>query len=149
RYREKPAPLRTQVLLLRSFDTTKYATDIAADAIVRLARHRSFGEFSFTLCGRGRLFPEIAARLGRYPNVTLLESYFPQRELPALHARHGVMLCPTRQDTHGVSMCEAMSSGLVPIATRVSAIPEFVSDGVNGRLADGSRGIVRALLELQ
>ena len=29
-------------------------------------------------------------------------------------------------DSQGCSMCEAMSSGLVPITTNITAIPEFV-----------------------
>ena len=45
-------------------------------------------------------------------------------------------------------MCEAMSSGLVPVTSRSSAIPEFVADGVTGFLTSGSREIVGAFRRL-
>ena len=38
------------------------------------------------------------------------------------------MLIPTRQDAQGVSMCEAMSSGLVPVTSNNTAIPEYVNE---------------------
>jgi glycosyltransferase involved in cell wall biosynthesis len=76
------------------------------------------------------------------------EQYVAQAEIPALHAEHGVMLCPTRQDSQGVTMCEAMSSGLVPLATRNAAIPEFVTDGIGGLLSASSREIADQLLRL-
>ena len=48
--------------------------------------------------------------------------------------QNGVFLCPTRQDAQGVSMCEAMSSGLVPVTSNNTAIPEFVEDKHSGFL---------------
>lgn len=38
------------------------------------------------------------------------------------------MLIPTRQDAQGVSMCEAMMSGLVPVTSNNTAIPEYVPE---------------------
>jgi len=64
-----------------------------------------------------------------------------------LHDRHGVFLCPTRQDAQGVSMCEAMASGLVPITSDNTAIPEFVSDE-EGYLTRGADEIAMAIRTL-
>jgi glycosyltransferase involved in cell wall biosynthesis len=147
-YVEKTPDMRTRVMLLRSFESRKYATDIATDAIARLSGHQAFRAFEFNLIGQGRLFQRAAARLQRFPNVHLHERFSPQSEIPALHAQHGVMLCPTRQDSQGVSMCEAMSSGLVPLASDNTAIPEFVTDGVSGLLSKSSRQIAEQLLRL-
>lgn len=149
RYVEKTPDMRTRVLLLRSFDSRKYATDIAVDAIVHLSSHPAFASFQFSLYGRGRLFAPAAARLRPFANVRMHERYVAQADIPALHAEHGVMLCPTRQDSQGVTMCEAMSSGLVPLATRNAAIPEFVTDGVGGLLSASSREIAAQLLQLR
>jgi len=148
RYVPKVLEMRTRVLLVRSFDSRKYATDVAADAIVRLAAHPAFESFRFRIYGSGGLFSEFAARVQRYPNVTLHEGFVPQRDLPAIHAEHGVFLCPSRQDAQGVSMCESMASGLVPVTSRNTAIPEFVEDGKTGFLTRSSAEIARRLLEL-
>jgi len=147
-YREKNPSLRTRILMIRSFNSKKYATDIATDSILHLSRHRAFNQFEFSIYGRGHLFAETAAKLHRFKNVHMYETFLPQRSIPALHAQHGVMLCPTRQDTHGVSMCEAMSSGLVPLTSRNTAIPEYVTDGVSGILTRSAKQLAQAMLQL-
>ena len=45
-------------------------------------------------------------------------------------------------------MCEAMSSGLVPIASLNTAIPEFVADGETGFLCDGPDEIASAIVQV-
>lgn len=147
-YLPKGASLRTRVLLIRSFDSRKYANDIAIDAIIRMSRLPEFEAFTFSIYGRGKLLEDLVRPLGNLRNVTVTEGYLTQSQIRELHASHGVLLCPTRQDAQGVTMCEAMSSGLVPISSWSTAIPEFVTDGETGFLTNGSRGIVEALLRL-
>lgn len=147
-YAAKDPAQRTRVLLIRSFDSRKYANDVAIDAILRLAAHPEFSRFQFTLCGRGRYFGALTAPLRQFPNVTLHERFLTHQEIRSLHAAHGVFLCPTRQDAQGVSMCEAMSSGLVPVTSRNTAIPEFVQDHVSGFVCRGPQEIAEALLTL-
>src|SRR5699024_4539378 len=50
-------------------------------------------------------------------------------------SEHGVFLGPSRHDSQGVSLGEAMSSGLVPISNAIGGIPEFVGHGQTGMLA--------------
>lgn len=147
-YVEKDSRLRTRVLLIRPFNSRKYANDIAIAAIRQLSTFPEFDEFHFSIHGRGRLFARLTAPIRNFRNVTLCEGFRTHAEIRDLHAANGVFLCPTRQDSQGVSMCEAMSSGLVPVASRSSAIPEFVTDGTTGFLATGSGGIVAALRRL-
>jgi len=45
-------------------------------------------------------------------------------------------------------MCEAMCSGLVPVTSHSTAIPEFVTDGVSGFLTHRPSEIAAALLTL-
>jgi glycosyltransferase involved in cell wall biosynthesis len=67
--------------------------------------------------------------------VNITKGFLDQSDIAVLHKEHGVFLSPTRFDSQGVSMCEAMSSGLVPVTTNVAAIPEFVDHGKTGLLA--------------
>lgn len=147
-YREKDASLRNRVLLIRPFNSRKYANDVAIAAIRRLSNFPEFDNFYFSIYGSGKLFEPLTRSIKHFKNVTVCEGFLTHAEIRDLHTSHGVFLCPTRQDSQGVSMCEAMASGLVPIASRSSAIPEFVTDGVTGFLTDGSDGIVRALRRL-
>ena len=133
-YRRKDPSLRTKVLAIRPYASRKYANDLTVAAIRLLASHPYFGDFNFTLYGDGPLWERTTAPLAGLRNVTLHRTFLEQSAIPDIHAAHGVYLSPTRFDSQGVSMCEAMSSGLVPIATAVSAIPEFVEDGRTGLL---------------
>ena len=66
-----------------------------------------------------------------------------------MHKNHGVLLIPTRTDTHGVSREEAMSSGLVPVTTAAGAVPEFLTAD-EGYLAEpeDARGLADAIRDL-
>lgn len=148
RYRQKEKKDRLKILLLRSFASRKYANDISVEAILRLSTRPFFRELEFSVIGQGSLFESLTGPLRQFSNVFLQPTGVLQRKIPELHKDHGIFLCPTRQDTHGVSMCEAMSSGLVPIASKNSAIPEFVTDQETGFLTRGSSGVAAAIERL-
>lgn len=149
-FRDKPAELRTRILSIRPYASQKYANDQTVRAIELLQRDECFPRLQFSLYGAGPLWESTTAPLRGLPNVTLTKGFLRQRDIAALHAEHGVFLAPTRFDSQGVSMCEAMSSGLVPVSTRISAIPEFVEDGVSGLLAEpeSPEGLARHIGEL-
>ena len=77
-----------------------------------------------------------------------MERFLTRDSIRELHAQHGLFLCPTRQDAQGVSMCEAMSSGLVPITSHNTAIPEFVAHGVNGFLCRAPGELAQAIADM-
>jgi glycosyltransferase involved in cell wall biosynthesis len=147
-YRPKSPEQRFKVLLVRSFNSRKYANDIAVDSIVRLSRHPEFENFQFTIRGRGKFFRRLTGRLAGFGNVSVSEGFLTHQQIRDLHSTHGLFLCPTRQDAQGVSMCEAMSSGLVPLTSDSSAIPEFVTDRKSGFLGKGAADLVVAMRTL-
>ena len=134
RYRAKDAALARRILLIRSFEAANYAADIAVDAILELLATPLGASLRFTVCGFGRHFSTLTAPLKAYDNVVVREAYLPREEIRALHERHGIFLAPSRHDTQGVTMCEAMASGLVPVTHGVGGIPEYV-DATCGELA--------------
>jgi glycosyltransferase involved in cell wall biosynthesis len=56
---------------------------------------------------------------------------------------------PSRVESYGLSMAEAMGAGLPFIATRVGALPEFIEEGVTGTLVPLGNipALYRAILE--
>jgi glycosyltransferase involved in cell wall biosynthesis len=133
-FQQKNTEHRKKILMIRSFNSRKYANDIAIDAIQILSRKEYFNSLEFSIYGRGKYFAQLTEPLKKFSNVKLYETFLPNIEIAAVHRAHGIFLCPTRQDAQGVSMCEAMSSGLVPVTSPCTAIPEFVDDGVTGLL---------------
>lgn len=128
--KKKASEMSKQILLIRSFHQRNYAGDIAVAALLKMFEERpeQFSNLTVTVCGFGRLFEQEVEGLKVLPNVSLRQGYLSAGEMKALFESHGIFLAPTRFDTQGVTMCEAMSSGLVPVVNKLGGIPEFADD---------------------
>lgn len=135
-YRPKELSKRLKILSIRPFASRKYANDQSVKAIQLLYNKPFFKHLEFHIYGDGILFDETLAPISKYDNVHIHRGFLQQHEISNLHKEFGVFLCPTRLDSQGVSMCEAMSSGLVPISSNVTAIPEYVIHKETGLLAE-------------
>lgn len=148
-YATKPEEQRKRILKILPFSSRKYTDGIAINGIIELSKHPEFSEFEFQIYGYGRLFNQLTRRLHTFQNVKINKTFIENRLIPDIQKDYGVFLCPTRQETHGVSMCETMSNGVVPITCNNTAIPEFVSDHKSGLFANNPIEIAKAVLELQ
>jgi len=139
---------RANILILRSFSSRKYANDLSVKAIEILSKRPIFNYLNFKIIGKGQLFDKTLAPINNYKNITIQKGAVQQVSIPEVHRQYGIFLCPTRQDAQGVSMCEAMSSGLVPITSNNTAIPEFVTDKQSGFLTNSPKEIADAIERL-
>lgn len=130
----RTAEHRKKILLLRSFKAINYGNDMAMEVILLLSKKDFFHELEFSIYGEGYLFNSLTSRVKHLPNVTINNFFVENAHIPEIHAGYGIFLCPSRLDSQGVSMCEAMSSGLVPVTTPIGGIPEFVTHEVSGFL---------------
>lgn len=133
-YRPKDPALRNKILAIRPYASHKYANDLSVRAIALLSKRPFFDELEFTMYGDGPLRERTIAPVQDLGNVHFHQRFLKQSDIPGIHADHGVFLVPTRFDSQGVSMCEAMSSGLVPVSTDIAAIGEYITDGGTGLL---------------
>lgn len=62
--------------------------------------------------------------------------FIPRDKIYDVFSKHDVLLLPTLDDSFGYTVIEAMMMGLVPIASKVRAIPEMISHQENGLLLD-------------
>ncbi len=147
-YKPKNIEDRKRILMIRSFASKKYANDVAIEAILLLSTMPFFKELSFSIYGRGKYFKSLTEPLCDFQNVELHETFLDNSDIPGIHKRYGVFLCPTRQDAQGVSMCEAMSSGLVPVTSYSTAIPEFVDHMQSGILTNDAKELALAIEQL-
>ena len=134
-YKQKQPHHRKKVLLVRPFTRYNYGADLAIVAIERAAKQEFFKELSIHIQGFGAGFKRSVSSLSKLPNVSIGTGVLTQPQLADLFEAYGVFLNPSRHDTQGVTMCEAMSAGLVPITHAIGGIPEFV-DASCGFLCD-------------
>lgn len=148
-YEKKPAEQRFKIMSVKSFSTLTYANDITQQAIELLSKEKEFAQMTFDLYGDGERFETDTGRLKKFPNVHLHRGFLTQSQIASLHKTHGIYIATTRMDTQGVSRDEAMSSGLVPVANAVAAIPEFVDEEC-GILApaEDAKAVAEGILKL-
>ncbi|WP_167738181.1 glycosyltransferase [Leisingera sp. NJS201] len=128
RYCPKASEDRFRLLSIRPYAGRKYANDLTTAAITALSQRPGFEAYEITIAGDGPDFDEETKALRRFPNVILHQGFLSHAEIADLHRKHGIFITPTRWDSQGVSRDEAMASGLVPISTRCSAVPEFMDE---------------------
>ncbi|MBB1482824.1 glycosyltransferase family 4 protein [Tessaracoccus sp. MC1865] len=116
------------LLLMRSFASANYGNDIAIESLRILSPEKWFNSLNITIRGFGALFHRTVEPLRPFSNVTIEEKYSSPIEMAVKHYDHGVFLCPTRYDTQGVMLGEAMASGMVTVTHPVAAIPEFTDE---------------------
>jgi glycosyltransferase involved in cell wall biosynthesis len=69
-------------------------------------------------------------------------------ELAQAYASSDIFIMPSRSETLGLVILEAMSSGLPVVAARAGGIPEMIQHGVNGFLFDEEAEAIAAIEQL-
>ncbi|HBH76353.1 MAG TPA: hypothetical protein DDY35_07835 [Acidimicrobiaceae bacterium] len=148
-YRRRTTADRMKISVIRSFDKRNYGTDLATLAILELRKKPWFDELAIRVIGDGRHFEEDTEPLRGLTNVSLEQGFLGPGDLGAVLSQSGVALLPTRWDSQGMMMGEAMAAGVVPVTNAVAAIPEFV-DADCAMLADTEdyRGLAAGIAEL-
>lgn len=134
---------RFKMLSIRPFDNKKYANDLTIKTLSLVSKG------SLDLYGKGKnkvkwesLVKELKA------NVNIIEGFIDHEKIPELHKKYGLYVSPSRADAQGVSMCEAMCSGLPVITSNVGGIPEFVKEGM-GFVCDSVEEMAGKIIFLQ
>ena len=86
--------------------------------------------------GKGReeqSLKTLARKLGVYNNV-IFTGYIPERDLPKYFAMSDVFIFSSPNETFGIVVAQAMSSGKPIVAVNSTSIPEVVDNNVNGIL---------------
>ena len=75
---------------------------------------------------------EICTQLG----ISLIEFKLPYNELVKVYSKHHILLQPSSDDSFGLTVLEALKSGLPIIASNMYAFKEMVEDEKNGFLVE-------------
>lgn len=101
-----------------------------------LAGIRGYTDFQFLIAGNGgqkKILKSLAQNLGISHKV-IFTGQLSEGDLIGLYKASDIYLSGSEVELQGLSIMEAMASGLPVIAARAMAIPELVLDGTNGLL---------------
>jgi glycosyltransferase involved in cell wall biosynthesis len=93
-------------------------------------------EIKLTLVGEGNRLEDYklkVRKLGLIPKV-VMPGWQSIKEIQKLAAQAQIAVLPSRIESFGISVAEALGTGVPVIATNAGALPEIVEDGVTGTL---------------
>lgn len=93
----------------------------------------SHPDWHFMLCGDGRDEQRFRDEIGTLSNVELVGWV---DNVGDFLASFDLFVYPSLHEALGSSLLDAMQLGLPVVASKVGGIPDFVEDGVNGRLVE-------------
>lgn len=113
-----------------------------------LNRHRAM----LNIIGTGPRLPQyqrLAEQLGVAQQVRFL-GFVEHQDMPNHYQQADLFVLPSRRESFGLVLAEAMACGLPVVATNVGAIPEVVQDGVTGVLVppDDAQALADAMVSL-
>ena len=122
------------------------------DVLIRAWHQLLLQDFDLVIGGSGadtELLQELIRELKLEDSVHLIGRL--DRTGVVSHLQHATcFVLPSRHEPFGIVVLEAMAARAPVIATAVGGVPEFVTDGVNGRLVSGDdvNAMAKALQEL-
>lgn len=134
-----------RLLSIRQMTSPKYAIDVSIEMMKYLPG------YVLDLYGKGPMlnsYKEMAKNLNVEKRINFIEQLIPNSKMPSVMAKYKYFICPTRMDAQGVSMCEAMSVGCVPVTNNNTAIPEFVQHEFNGICVDSAKEMADSIKNL-
>jgi glycosyltransferase involved in cell wall biosynthesis len=106
------------------------------DVLLRALALLHRADLQVAITGRGAEWDSmrrLAAVLGLEGNARFT-GYVPDEDLPGLMDSADVFVMPSEAELLSIATLEAMASGLPILAARAKALPELVSEGINGFL---------------
>ena len=113
----------------------KYAIDLAISTMKNIRED----SIKLTIYGKGKDYKKITNLIHRYKllsKITIVNQFLNHSSIPKIHKKFGIYYAVTKTDSQGVSMCEAMASGLPVISFKVGGIPEFITPKRTGILVE-------------
>ena len=128
---------RYNLLSIRSFASKVYDIEKTIEVMEYLPK-----KYTLTLYGQGKYLGEykkIIKKKNLSQRVQIIERFLQPKEMLEEYRNHGVFLSTTRQDSQGLTILEAMSCGLLGVATLNTAKPEFIIHEKTGILGKTAR----------
>ena len=132
----------------KSFKTTR---DMRVIYVGRVSKEKNLealccleDKFEITIVGEGPILNKLKEK---YPKINFTGYKF-GRELADIYKEHDVFCFPSKTDTFGIVMIEALANGLPIAAYKVTGPVDIVDEGKTGFLGDDLEDSIRRCLKL-
>ncbi len=100
--------------------------------------HKKFPNFQLSIYGHGKEKAQLQTYIEEHnlSNFVVLKGNFSQDEMKAVYQAAHFMILPSESEGWPKVVAEAMFWGCVPVATRVSCVPDMLDHGNRGILLD-------------
>ncbi len=120
---------------------TAHCRERGTEHILAACRNLWMKGYKFTLLLAGPVLPEVeeyfadtSESIGKFDDNIVLTDYVSNRDRIDLLAASDILLQPSRLDSFGIVLLEAWMSGKPVIGCWSGAMPDIISDGINGFL---------------
>lgn len=107
--------------------------DVLLHSLPMILRHHDVLVNIVGTGGRLEYYRQLAAELSVRDNVNFV-GFVEHQHMPSQYARADLFVLPSRRESFGLVLAEAMACGLPVVSTTTGAIPEVIDDGVTGLL---------------
>jgi glycosyltransferase involved in cell wall biosynthesis len=105
--------------------------------VCKILRKNNINNFNMTMVTSiNEVEEKVLGKIRSLENINLIDYKLDYQKMKELYANSTAMIHPTSDDSYGLVVLEAMKAGLPIISTKLYAIPEMVTDGLNGFLTD-------------
>ena len=121
--------------IIKSLET-HYGIDYLINAFEIVVRKYPFKKLRLVICGQGTKsdeYKKLVTELKLNQQVSFTGK-IPYEEVPAMHNTFNLFVCPSLNESFGVSVLEASACEVPVIASNVGGLPEVVADGESGIL---------------
>jgi glycosyltransferase involved in cell wall biosynthesis len=147
--RERISPDEVEIVTMGRLEPQK-GIDILLESLPPVVNRLKDKKIHLTVCGRGPCqeeYEKLAESLGILGWVSFV-GWVDQPELAQRFSRASLCVLPSRVESFGLTIGEAMAAGIPTISTNTSAIPEIITHGVNGLLVppEDSEALAEAII---
>jgi len=106
-------------------------------------------EYTLDIYGKGKFLRQYQNLINKEmlsDRVKIFNRFIERDEMNDLFSKYGIFISTTRMDSQGVTMLEAMSSGLLTVSTNNSSKPEFIKDMKTGVLGISAQELAKKIL---
>ncbi len=137
---------RYKLLTIRSLSQKVYNIEQTIDVMSLLPE-----KYSLVIYGEGiyrKKYEERIKVLRLEKRIKIMNTFLEKDEMREVYKDYGVFISTTRMDSQGITMMEAMASGLLVVTTNNSSKEEFIHNLETGVVGKNNKELVEGILRL-